>query len=187
MSSDRSWMYQRFLPNGAPDPEWQHHVVQWVEVAFSHRTTVYIREGKECISCPCYRCNNVFTLDRETVMLHILQKGFCNGYEIWHQHGEHRQPDTMVQTSLSGHQDCDGNRMEEMLMNATGPDFNWDDKNTEELPNTETRRFFEMLKKSEEPLWEMDITRQSKVKCENHSVLSAVTQCLTLKAEHQMS
>jgi hypothetical protein len=74
-----------------------------------------------------------------------------------------------------------------MIMDATGLDFNWDASSHEELPNADVKLFYDMLEAADEPLWEIDINGETKVKCEKHTVLSAVTQCLNLKSDFQMT
>jgi hypothetical protein len=48
----------------------------------------------------------------------------------------------------------------------------------EEEPNTDATRFFDLLKDSNEPLWDG---------CTNHSKLSAITQVFTIKSDHGLS
>jgi hypothetical protein len=48
----------------------------------------------------------------------------------------------------------------------------------EEEPNADVVRFFDMLKDSDEPLWD---------DCTNHSKLSAVAQVFTIKSDHGLS
>jgi hypothetical protein len=48
----------------------------------------------------------------------------------------------------------------------------------EEEPNADAARFFDLLKDSDEPLWDG---------CTNHSKLSAVTQVFTIKSDHELS
>jgi hypothetical protein len=48
----------------------------------------------------------------------------------------------------------------------------------EEEPNADAARFFDMLKDSDEPLWDG---------CTNHSKLSAVAQVFTIKSDHGLS
>jgi len=45
-------------------------------------------------------------------------------------------------------------------------------------PNTDATRFFDLLKDSDEPLWDG---------CMNHSKLSAVAQVFTIKSDHGLS
>ena len=48
----------------------------------------------------------------------------------------------------------------------------------EEEPNANAARFFELLKDSNEPLWDS---------CTNHSKLSVVAQVFTIKSDHGLS
>jgi hypothetical protein len=48
----------------------------------------------------------------------------------------------------------------------------------EEEPNADTTRFFDMLKDSNEPLWDG---------CTNHSKLSAIARVFTIKSDHGLS
>jgi hypothetical protein len=48
----------------------------------------------------------------------------------------------------------------------------------EEEPNADAARFFDMLKDSDEPLWDG---------CTNHSKLSAVAHVFTIKSDHGLS
>jgi len=48
----------------------------------------------------------------------------------------------------------------------------------EEEPNTDTTRFFDLLKDFDEPLWDY---------CTNHSKLSVVAQVFTIKSDHRLS
>jgi len=48
----------------------------------------------------------------------------------------------------------------------------------EEEPNADAARFFDLLKDSDEPLWDG---------CTNHSKLSVVAQVFTIKSDHGLS
>jgi len=50
--------------------------------------------------------------------------------------------------------------------------------NVEEEPNADAARFFDLLKDSDEPLWDG---------CTNHSKLSVVAQVFTIKSDHGLS
>ncbi|KAJ7959735.1 Transposon protein, putative, CACTA, En/Spm sub-class [Quillaja saponaria] len=66
-----------------------------------------------------------------------------------------------------------------MVLDAAGPDFNWDDESRiREEPNCDAQNFYDLLKNADEPLWEG---------CDWHSRLSAVTQLLNCKSEFNMS
>jgi hypothetical protein len=47
-----------------------------------------------------------------------------------------------------------------------------------EEPNTDTTRFFDLLKDFDEPLWDG---------CTNHSKLSVIAQVFTIKSDHRLS
>jgi len=71
-----------------------------------------------------------------------------------------------------------------MVLDATGPNFDWSfsrDQNsghTEHQPNPAAQKFFTLLKDADEPLWKG---------CKKHSRLSAVSQLLNLKSEFNVS
>ena len=48
----------------------------------------------------------------------------------------------------------------------------------DEEPNTNATRFFDLLKDSDEPLWD---------DCTNHSKLSVVAQVFTIKSDYRLS
>jgi hypothetical protein len=47
----------------------------------------------------------------------------------------------------------------------------------EEEPNADAARFFDLLKDSDEPLWDG---------CTNHSKLSVIIQVFTIKSDHEL-
>jgi Transposase-associated domain len=183
MNEDRSWMYQKFSSDGTIDARWCNGVLQFVEYAFNNRPTVLVREGKDCIYCPCKGCQNIYITDRPTVTKHLLSTDFCPNYLRWTEHGEGYPNRASSSSALNENQQ----RMEKMLMNMSGHAFNWDDSDVEQQPNPEAAKFFSMLAANEVPLWEIKFEGDNTIKCENHTVLSVVIKCLSLKAEHQMS
>ena len=48
----------------------------------------------------------------------------------------------------------------------------------EEEPNADAARFFDLLKDSDEPLWDG---------CMNHNKLSVIAQVFTIKSDHELS
>jgi hypothetical protein len=84
-------------------------------------------------------------------------------------------------------EDITENMMESTVMDVVDPDFNWDKSSHEEPPNAKAKAFYDMFKAADAPLWEIDVNGETKVKCEKHTMLSAVTQCLNLKSDFQMS
>ena len=78
--NNRSWMYEyttrsdNFFING---------VVSFVEFAFRND-----KKGNGVASCPCKKCGNRFLLEKETLLMHILENGFIKDYTTWEFHGE---------------------------------------------------------------------------------------------------
>ena len=68
-----------------------------------------------------------------------------------------------------------------MVRAAADQNFDW----AEERPSGMAKKFFDMLAASDTPLWEENLTGQ--LKCESHTILSAVTKAIELKSEHQLS
>jgi len=66
------------------------------------------------------------------------------------------------------------NRYRNMVMDA----MRMSEGNVSEFPNIDAARFFDLLKDSDEPLWDG---------CTNHSKLSAVAQVFTIKSDHGLS
>lgn len=52
---------------------------------------------------------------------------------------------------------------------------------------TKVKKFFDMLNVMKKSLWKTDFMNETNIKCDKHIILSAVTQCLTLKLEYQLS
>ncbi|KAL2937153.1 Claudin-8 [Bienertia sinuspersici] len=46
--------------------------------------------GTETIRCPCLRCLNIETGDRDKVRNHLLVYGIVKRYTFWYHHGERR-------------------------------------------------------------------------------------------------
>ena len=65
--------------------------------------------------------------------------------------------------------------MVDMVMDVAGPEFDWDMSDDLDL---DSDNFFCMLKDVDEPLWPG---------CETHTILSAVSELLNLKAEFNMT
>ncbi|XP_078153071.1 uncharacterized protein LOC144548255 [Carex rostrata] len=177
MATDRGWMYSQ-NSNGDLSPEFITGVIEFIESALSKPSVVRVdANGKQCISCPCQRCENLFNKDVDTVKLHLFQFGFCNLYHVWYKHGEPHpganplSPPTSIATD----------RMGELIRDAAGVDFDWN----EVQPVGAAKKFFDMMQSSKTPLWKVNLTGE--LKCEKHSVLSVVTHAIALKSEFQLS
>lgn len=185
MATDREWMYKRKMPDGKVDPKYIVEVNAFVKRAFDNKSLVTVNNGVKCISCPCHNCQNLYNQAESTVRMHLYTNGFCDNYERWTFHGEPYSNITNQQPSQpTFNQELD--RMDEMLMNAAGPNFDWTARDEEETPRGKAKEFFKMLDASEKPLWEIE-AGSTRIKCERHNVLSAVTKCLELKSKHNMS
>jgi hypothetical protein len=142
------------------------------------------------IRCPYRKCENKKYLHPDVVMMYLLHKGFMENYQCWYAHGEvfgskRRMEETMVGSTSSAsnvHEVANDNTnpyrnmvMDAMRMNQGNVS---QCPIVEEEPNADAAGFFDLLKDSDEPLWDG---------CTNHSKLSAVAQVFTIKSDHEMS
>jgi hypothetical protein len=139
------------------------------------------------IRCPCRKCKNLKFLHQDVVMMHLLTKGFMQDYLCWYAHGELFVPnESMVERAVGSTSSAsnmhevgneNSNPYRNMVMDAmrmsegNASEF----PNIEEEPNADTTRFFDLLKDSDEPLWDG---------CTNHCKLSAVAQVFTIKSNY---
>ena len=122
-------------------------------------------------------------------MMQLLHKGFVEDYECLYAHGEvfvsnRRIGETVVGSTSSAsnvHETTNDNTnpyrnmvMDAMRMNQG----NVSQCPIVEEPNADVARFFDLLKDSDEPLWDG---------CTNHSKLWAVAQLFTIKSDHGLS
>jgi len=144
------------------------------------------------IRCPCRKCQNKKYLNPDVVMMHLLHKGFMENYQCLYAHGEvfvseseRIMEETVVGSTSSAsnvHEAANDNTnpyrnmvMDAMRMNQGNVS---QCSIVEEEANVDTTRFFDLLKDSDEPLWDG---------CTNHSKLSAVAQVFTIKSNHVLS
>ncbi|KAL9362689.1 hypothetical protein Peur_045474 [Populus x canadensis] len=122
--------------------------------------------------------------------MHLLTKGFMEDYMCWYAHGELFVPDESMEEQVVGSTSSASNMHEvenknsnpyrNMVMDA----MRMSEANVrecpivEEEPNADAARFFDLLRDSDEPLWDG---------CTNHSKLSAVAQVFTIKSDHGLS
>ena len=173
-------MYRR-MRSGRMNPEYITGVRRFINFAYSIERNVSF--GK--IRCPCVKCKNQKFQKEDDVCNHLLRKGFLPYYKNWTVHGEPYDTDILVGLSSEG-SNCvvndkgDGNPYRNMVIDA----MRMNQGNVsqcpivEEEPNAEAARFFDLLKDSDEPLWDG---------CTNHSKLSAVAQVFTIKSDHRLS
>ena len=139
---------------------------------------------------PCRRCKNKKFLHQDVVMMHLLTKGFMEDYLCWYAHRElfvHNKSmvervvgSTFNASNMHEVGNDNSNPYRNMVMDA----MRMSEGNVSECPiveeesNADAPRFFEMLKDSDEPLWDG---------CTNHSKLSVVAQVFTIKSDHGLS
>ncbi|XP_078166495.1 uncharacterized protein LOC144561406 [Carex rostrata] len=183
MGTDRSWMYNRLNSTGKLLPEFITGVKEFVDVAISNPSVLTILNGKQCIICPCKKCDNLYNKDLQTVRIHLYKSGFREGYRNWHAHGEEHPNSSFDAPHHPPSETMNDNYQvgEDMVRAAAGQDFDWE----EDKPTGMAKRFFDMIAASNTPLWEENMTGE--LKCESHTILSAVTHALALKSEHQLS
>jgi len=142
------------------------------------------------IRCPCRKCQNKKYLHPDVVMMHLQHKRFMEHYQCWYAHEEvfgskRRMEETGVESISSAskvHEAANDNTnsyrnmvMDAMRMNKGNVSHC---PIVEEEPNADAARFFDLLKDSDEPLWDSYT---------NHSKLSVVAQVFTIKSDHELS
>ncbi|KAK1351544.1 hypothetical protein POM88_054231 [Heracleum sosnowskyi] len=168
---DRSWMARRKSSTeiGATT-EFRASCQVFLDYAYSNRECV---NDKNQIRCPCWKCKNVNYQDRDIVNFHLLVNSFMRNYEeYWWAHGQKRDGGITINNAGSSTY-----RMNEMVHDFAGPDFNGDQAREQPI-NADAKDFFKLLDKGSEPLWD-GCTKQSK--------LSAVATLLNIKTDHNMS
>jgi len=182
---DRSWMY-RDSPKGLRRMDYCNRVHGFINFA----TSIPRNFTGGGIRCPCRKCQNKKYLHQDVVMMHLLHKGFIENYQCWYAHGEvfvskRRMEEMVVESNSSAsnvHEAANNNTnpyrnmvMDAMRMNQGNVS---QCPIVEEEPNVDATRFFDLLKDSDEPLWDS---------CTNHSKLSVVAQVFTIKSDHGLS
>jgi hypothetical protein len=142
------------------------------------------------IRCPCKKCKNLKFLHQDVVTMHFLTKEFMKDYLCWYAHGElfipHESMEEQVvgSTSSASNMHEVGNENSNPYRNMVMDAMRMSEGNVrecpivEEEPNADATRFFDLLRDSDDPLWDG---------CTNHSKLSAVAQVFTIKSNHGLS
>lgn len=158
-------MYDR-LDGRQLKPEFVKGVGEFIDFCIQHPSF----NDSDKIRCPCPRCDNKRFLDTETVRVHLYRKGFCPEYFDWICHGEF-----VGESSTS-----QANPYRELVVDALGHVgenlWNVEANSIEEEPNDEAKKFFELLKAAEDPLYE-----GSKM-----SRLEMASRIITLKCEYNL-
>jgi hypothetical protein len=142
------------------------------------------------IRCLCRKCKNKKFLHQDVVTMNLLTKGFMEDYLCWYAHGELFVPKKSMIERVVGSISSASN-VHEVVNDNSNPYRNMvieamrmNQGNVgqcpivEEEPNADATRFFDLLKDSDEPLWDGYM---------NHSKLSAVAQVFTIKSDHGLS
>jgi hypothetical protein len=143
------------------------------------------------IRCSCKKCQNKKYLHPDVVMMHLLHKGFMENYQCWYAQGEVFVTKRRTRERVVGSTSSASNVHDQAANDNTNPygnmvmdamRMNQGNVNqcliVEEEPNADATRFFDLLKDSDEPLWDG---------CTNHSKLSVVAQVFTIKSDHGLS
>jgi len=182
---DRSWM-NRDSPQGLRRMDYCNGVQGFINFAISIPRN--FTDGD--IRCPCRKCTNLKFLHQDVVTMHLLTKGFMEDYLCWYTHEKLFVPNQSIKEWVIGsifsasnmHEvgNENSNPYRNMVMDA----MRMSQGNVsecpiiEEEPNADAARFFDLLKVSDEPLWDG---------CTNHGKLSTVAQVFTIKSDHELS
>ena len=78
--------------SGTFNSKFQEHVKYFLDVAYANANNIRCKnvEGEKVfhIRCPCYKCENRWHKDRESVMYDLYYNGFMENYSVWYAHGE---------------------------------------------------------------------------------------------------
>ena len=128
-------------------------------------------------------------LHQDVVTMHLLTKGFMEDYLCWYAHEELFVPNKSMVAKVVGSTSSASNVHEvgkdnsnpyrNMVMDAMRmSEGNVSECPIVEEPNLDAARFFDLLKDSDEPLWNGYM---------NHNKLSTVAQVFTIKLDHGLS
>jgi len=118
------------------------------------------------IKCPYRRCKNKKFLHPDVVMMYLLHKGFMEDYLCWYAHKElfvcnksmveRMVGSTSSASNVHGVVNDNSNPYRNMVMDSMR--MNQGNASqcpiVEEEPNADAARFFDLLKDSDEPLWD---------------------------------
>jgi hypothetical protein len=158
-------MYGGWKKSGAHMGEWMNKTPEFIDRAFS-------LPNNQGVKCTCSRCRNTICKDKRTLILHLCKFGIMPDYEVWTHHGESVHQRTASVTEEEDDRRGD-DRMDEMF-DAIQPEL---ETNSEDPPTPEVQKFFDMLRASEESLYEHTIV----------SVLAFMTHLAAIKSMFTLS
>lgn len=141
--------------------EYLEGVEKFIDYAFSKL------DGVQVIRCPCIKCCNTYSLPRHIVSSHLKAYGILRSYTFWYHHGEvlaEQENDIEVDEYDSQEFNGEGyNGMQDLMenlfpqCNTPGGDeatHESTDQGPEEEPNTDAAKFYALLDKYNQPLYE---------------------------------
>ncbi|XP_074318190.1 uncharacterized protein LOC141654985 [Silene latifolia] len=165
---DREWMYNRLDEDGYLRNEFVAGVDTFIKYACNQENF----KQYPLLKCPCSNCWNKPYMEVDSVKLHLYKNGYRDNYSCWSCHGEtyiEAQSSSAVRSQLNPYRD--------MVMDSYVPisEVSIDEglEDGEEPPNQQARRFFDMLKNAEKPLYDG---------CKK-SLLSMASRMINLKCE----
>jgi hypothetical protein len=161
----RGWMYGGWKKSGAHMEEWMNKTPEFINRVFS-------LPNNQGVKSTCSRCRNTICKDKRTLILHLCKFGIMPGYEVWTHHGESVHQRTASVTEEEDDRRGD-DRMDEMF-DAIQPEL---ETNSEDPPTPEVQKFFDMLRASEESLYEHTTV----------SVLAFMTHLAAIKSKFTLS
>ena len=117
--NNRDWMYDGRISQWKYTEEWGEKTKQFVDRAFD------IPSRPRTVWCPCSKCANEKTQDKQTMSLHLLKSGFKPSYKTWTFHGEKakkRARKEVRQIQPRGEYDTGFDRCLENLANGNVPE-----------------------------------------------------------------
>ena len=152
---NRDWVYDGFKSQGDYTEEWAEKAKQFVDRAFDIPTKPPV------VWCPCSKCENRKTQNKDTMSLHLIKSGFKRSYKVWTYHGEKakkRARKNMRQIQQRGEYDTGFDRCLQNLANGNVPESPHVDAETpmdaetSEDPDANTKQYYEALFASQKPL-----------------------------------
>lgn len=184
-STNRSWMYDRLLPDRSGfKAQFIDGVKQFIEFACNQPQFF----NDKALRCPCSKDRNRKFLSPDEVAEHILRHGFMKNYMCWIEHGESVPTgyyDVNGGESSSTHVNNEQNTYEHLVNDAVGHSAYGgftsgvnEFRIADEPPNAEAAKFYELLNAAKQQLYGG---------CETFSELSMAVQIMSLKSNYNLS
>ncbi|XP_020249180.1 uncharacterized protein LOC109826563 [Asparagus officinalis] len=186
MAPSKDWM--DLVDDDRLDPKCKEGVDQFLDYAYEKLLDSFNENDEDFeIRCPCIKCNNVKSGNRESVRTHLIVHGIIKNYRFWCHHGE-RQGESISefdeeQEEMTEESQSD-DEMQEMIgdlfHNSTGvvaPNATSSQDILEQEPDGHAKQFYSLLGDSKKPLYEGS-------KC---SKLSALVKLLHIKSLNRWS